>query len=517
MRTAREHVLNILPGLLAFACLCAIASYFALPLSNDIANKLMDARKLLAGVPLYNVNLPVTSTIYLVPVSLSLLTHIPLEWMFKAYALLLAFLSLSLVNSLEMTISDKAKKLLVVALAFAYFVVPLRYSGIIGDKESLLILFVTPLVVILTPGLLKNELDLKSQLLFGVLAGIGFGIKPHFLIIYAAILFAQLATGEPLKKIVTSNTHRAVFLTVMAVHTLILLCTDYYQSVVPLAVESYGALSLPLYMKKEIWGIYFIPLLPAILFGFYMAWVDRRARYLFLITLGMLANTFVNAGWRYTAYPGDAYCCLTGIYGAYIVFTRHARPIGIVLATLALIGMVYAYLYKGPEFQRQNLMVRVSPHFISKESGDYIHGLLANNKSFAMVSVQLWGGQLVDYMQPTYPVSMLRYDYLWPLATIKDYEREGKKKEAQQLKWKMLSGIATDIEMHKPDIVVIDISPGQRTFSATSLSMEVLYLKNTPLSAVLAQDYEPKPEAQDFCPALKQQYACKFITYRKKP
>jgi hypothetical protein len=178
-------------------CLIAIVALgagaeFATFARSDTAFLLYAAERVLDGARLYQdvveINPPLIVALNLPAVLLARAigaSDIPIYRALVTLALLaaLAFADWSLRRALEPG-SDRLRRRIVLVLAFALFLAP---GNDFGQREHLLIALALPWVLLAVGRANGRPAPAGPALAAGVLAGLGLAIKPHFLLVWAAV------------------------------------------------------------------------------------------------------------------------------------------------------------------------------------------------------------------------------------------------------------------------------------------------------------------------------------------
>lgn len=222
------------PKVLVTLVVLAIATLFFLPRYNvvdyDVAFLTWTAGRLLGGAvyghDVLDVNLPLAPLIYMPAALVSPL--VGFDWGVRLWMLFITLLSLLCVWN----ITDKALRLPTTVVLFLF--VTFAFPNHFGQREQIALLLCAPYVAAPAKGR-------GWALLSGLMAGIGFSLKPFFLIPFLAIMFVRRRVG----------TEERMILVVGAAYAFILLVffKVYLLEMIPLAWATYWAISFPLAAK----------------------------------------------------------------------------------------------------------------------------------------------------------------------------------------------------------------------------------------------------------------------------
>lgn len=280
------------------------------------------AQRMLHGTTLYGPHLlesnpPLIMWMLLLPSVVARILHLPESFVFKLFVLataaVVAWTSLRLLRRLQ---SPPAKATLW-ALAFAFIsifgVLPARDFG---QRDHLLVLLFLPYVL---AAALDGEslpqhspLSLRARLAIGVVAGLGISLKPHHLLVPAAIeavLFFKsrraILRAEPLALFATC----AVYLAAIRILT-----PQYLTDILPILHNTYwaiGHLTLPQLIGESI-QLHILAAI-ALVLPFATGWRKLSALYAFLLAAGAastVAYYLQGTGWYYQQIPALSFFSL---------------------------------------------------------------------------------------------------------------------------------------------------------------------------------------------------------------
>jgi|GEM_PF-2675992 len=161
-------------------------------ISGDITWLMHVGKRLLAGGHYYEnfveVNPPMAIYIYLIPTLLSLLLHISFIKTVTIYIFVVAGLSwlacCQLLHKLFAPSDKLIQSIFVTTLAIAYFILP-AYA--FGQREYFLVLLTMPYLILAVLRLQNYTVKRWVAVSIGLTAGIGFAIKPYFLLAWLLI------------------------------------------------------------------------------------------------------------------------------------------------------------------------------------------------------------------------------------------------------------------------------------------------------------------------------------------
>lgn len=170
-------------------------------LTWDVCWLLEDTQRLLAGGDYYHTfvenNPPMILFIYTIPVLISKWLQSSVIWIFRCYIYLIALVSILFCNFLINKIlrpSDWLRQwLFMLTLAIVYLILP---TNDFGQREHIIVMLTLPYFLLMSSRFdtfyVTREYNIRiiTLIIIGVLAGIGFAIKPYFIF---ALIFTEIA------------------------------------------------------------------------------------------------------------------------------------------------------------------------------------------------------------------------------------------------------------------------------------------------------------------------------------
>jgi hypothetical protein len=232
-------------GLLLVLFIIAVAVQANIYLSWDVSWLTQASKKFLQGgnytQDFFGMNPPLIIWLYIPPVLLSELLHITIIWPVRLYTLLISALSLGLSYSLIKRIVAPQDRFIqyvfILALALVFWIAP---SYEFGQREHLMLMLVFPYLLSTVLLLRGQRVALNWKVIIGVLAALGFGLKPYFLLTW---IIVEIYLAITLKSIrCWFRLENWLILLLLAFYLLLVywLTPDYYQQVLPLAVHYYS-------------------------------------------------------------------------------------------------------------------------------------------------------------------------------------------------------------------------------------------------------------------------------------
>lgn len=211
---------------IAVALFCAGSSLFILgyPLNHDVGWHLHMARGVLAGetfgATLIEINPPLYTYLATLPVALAGVTGLPIVGVAKLTVLLVSILMVAWAGSLAAG-DDSDQRYGAPLVTFALALPLLTLVGIdFGQREHLMVALSAPYLVLTARRELPGHVDRATALAVGVVAAVGFSLKPHFVLLWLGLEGVLLLRSRSLRRTWLRPESVAVqlFLVAYAVH-----------------------------------------------------------------------------------------------------------------------------------------------------------------------------------------------------------------------------------------------------------------------------------------------------------
>jgi hypothetical protein len=353
---------------MAFA---AVQNYF-LFLNWDIAWLTQCTNQLLHGGKYYTdffeTNPTMILYLYMPPVIFSSLFHISIITVFKAYIFLVCFLLLFicylLLGKVFRPEKQGIKNFLALIMAFLFFIFP-SYS--FGQREHLATMLVLPYLLLVVLRAERKPISLGWCFIAGVFGGIGFSIKPHFIIVFAMFeIYLMLKKKDYLSRL-RPEMLCVIFIVVLYLCSIFIFTPEYIFKIIPLTSSLYfGAL------LNIGWPVIFCcwaTLVVLISLGIYLA--QREKLYYIaladVLAIASLGFYFVyllqHAFWFYHQLPAFSFGILLS---ALVIFEscRFARGFGLISVmffALCLLAVTFFSLYENDNFSRWFMAEKIQP------------------------------------------------------------------------------------------------------------------------------------------------------------
>lgn len=332
-----------------------------------------------------------------------------------------------------------------------------------GQREHFMILLVLPYLIMVSHPEITHRLTPRRAGI-AVLAGLGFALKPFFVLIWlageACLAFRARSARflwRPVNIVIAATGLGYVALTALAL-------PEYFTHIVPYLSLTYDGFNAP-----DSWM--FRIMLPVLLLYFLPLWLarpqEKEARHFSVMALCWLAATAAimwaqGKGWINHAYPMFFIGTLlaAGLLAAQIrpsaasseAMTRRRFAL---LWTLAFVCFLLPIYHLASTLEKQR-----SHNAYTEMLRGYVTQYRAEGKPLAVLAFNLGAAfPAVNYLPVTFPY---RYHHLWTLPGIARAEKESREltPAMQEAGRRTLQVVADDFRLYPPALVVVDENPG---------------------------------------------------------
>ncbi len=272
---------------------------------------LVAAHMVLSGKRLYvdvfEPNPPLILWLYMIPVRIGALLHLPDYQMMVLAGLGMVALCIAVclrIVSRQPAFAGNGKRQCQFALLLGLVFIAFTPSNYFFDREHILLVLSFPYVLRLMPSVARAPVSFRLRLLIGIMAGIGFCIKPHTVIVFTGLQVCCLLR-ERSARIVYATENLCIYMVAIGYLLAVqVYAPEYFQVVLPMALATYSGYSNGHVSIMYVLGAAFV-------FG--VTFADFRLRYdspyrkdiLYLVAVSALwlCYAFANNGWGYTYNP----------------------------------------------------------------------------------------------------------------------------------------------------------------------------------------------------------------------
>ncbi len=346
-----------------------LAGYFVPPINHDVAALLDVSSRWVNGDRLYidviDENLPLTFIVHAIPVLTAKVLPGSVTFWFTAWVVLgiaVSFIScrrlVRLVPSADHALTEG---LLPPVLLFLFTVLPNEHFG---QREHLMFVVSAPYLVASMARAEGVSPTRGSAIAIGLVAGLGFALKPYFLAVPAAVeLYLLIRRGwrptllDPIPWAIGA----VAFVHLVLMYTVF---STYGRFVMPLAVEAYAPIG-DAGWRQILTGNVMAPTLIALLiFGAFAIFLTKTlaARVLVAYGIGAALSAIAQAkGWPYHLLPALSTAILLAAFiisqtvDRYLPISRssHRLPVTVISATLMVLLYFQAALYAPPFYKQR--------------------------------------------------------------------------------------------------------------------------------------------------------------------
>jgi hypothetical protein len=491
-------------GLVVFGAffLQAVYAQFSSLINHDTAWYLYAVDAFLDGGRLYQdaffeVNPPLALFLTVPPVYVSRLTGLPSADLFFLYVFALIAVSLFLTGRLLVGAPGLPlvyRRGLLFAAMLALTVCPARGFA---EREHLMFVLSLPYLMLAARRAAGADCGRGLGLLVGVMAALGFFLKPHFLLVPATLeLYLLLVRRRP-REVLRAETASLAATGLLYGLVVVLFTPDYLSRVVPYALQVYNnAYNNPL--AFVVWRQETL-LLPAV---FALHWVTRRrleesaVPEVFSIAVGGFFVVYLlqMKGWEYQLYPTGASLVL--VLGAMLsradsdrLETEPARSAtagsrgAMLAAALFLVSLVGAALWRGGY---QNALAQSMAPIVREHAAGRAIYVFSTKVSAAF--------PLVTYTGVAWSS---RFPTLWLLPGLERRRRSltadtpaEQRALLDEIERFLIDAVVADFDARPPALVIVDVRREKHYFGDLELDY-IDYFTADPRFAAIWSHYAP--------------------------
>lgn len=462
----------LLPGAFLALPLLWVIAYFLPPMNQDVGVILAVAERWMSGERLYidviDVNPPLIFMLNLLPVATAKVLPIGSAGALMMWVLALAawatWASYRLLGSLMVAQERTAKLLLLPLFVFIIVVFP---SEMFAQREHLMATAMIPYVLLAGLRCEDRTVPWSLSLPIAVVAALGFALKPHFLLVPAAVEVYLVLVRGPRRAV--ADPVPWLMAAVMAAYTLLawLITPAYFDFVLPLVISAYegiGGTSYFSIVTGRHLAPYLLVLIPLTIVAFRNRWPHVMRLTAVVGLAAAIEGVVQDKGWPYHLLPAQmAAILMFGWAMGRLMDQLNGSGAAAVTVSRSLIGLFLLLIYSFAGAARYALYDQMD--YATSQAGQWQRILErhANGASVLMLTPGIYphfpAMNYVNIKQAS------RFLTVWPLQGA--YEgckaNEPRYHTAEQMtaSEKLFSRITIeDLTKHKPRLVVIDRIPG---------------------------------------------------------
>ncbi len=484
---------------------------------------LMVARMWLGGKQLYvdvmEVNPPLIIWIYALAVKLSYLLAIPDDYALTVMILVLTLLTALVCRRLillhPMLGGTKDDVILYMLLVLAVLILWPNPSYF-ADREHIFIALVLPYLLRFSPLVFAARVSPVLRLTVAIMAGIGFCIKPHCLLLWAAVNAYHVVRSRSVRILFCPENVAVYAFGASYLAVAWLVYPAYFNTLLPVAMVTYG------FYRPSIGFIMLY--LPAIL-TFIVAFAEFRpgvssplradVYYWMLLALAAQGYALVNNGWMYSFYPVHAMVLVSLFYvwreygwlKDNADFPQQKKKAAQGRVACMLVFAVYIITVAGYVGELRLTGVQKRSLTVGEQCiAEFSDALrLTNSSTFGTISLSaVYWPRLARATGATLET---RFYTLWMLPSFMNQGDDYKQKNRWILTY-AAQAVADDINTNKPGIVIEEIA----TPSRTTMNLREWLDSNPDFVAALARYEKMDANAKLAGSAV----TCPYVIYRRR-
>jgi|GEM_PF-1003393 len=431
---------------------------------------LLYAKILLSGKKLYldlfSVQPPLIFWLYTIPVFIG--SHMGIE-PYQALVFLgcitvlgVIYISLRLIKLNPVFALDKSKQMNFCLLLFAVFVL-LTNPMYFADRDHLFLILTFPYILRFMPSI--GAAPIVLRIIIGLLAAIGFCIKPHCFVVFAFIQLAVIWRQRSLRALFYQENIVIYLFALVYLGCIFVFTPQYINTVLPMASATYDAANA---------RIANILLFSCLLFQFLVIFVEFRLRYkspyrqdifyLSFVSIGLLIYALANNGWSYSWNPLNSVLLIIAglVFWEFVYLNEQSKFLGeptkkfifgmrsciLVFAINIAFAVMCGFIFLGScgsDFQCKN------GKELLKEIDIAMEGKKLESFGTVSISFYFWP-QLVNATGAKWDT---RFNHLWMLPKFLISSPEFTEKNKWILEY-ISNGFAEDMAKNKPQLMFVD-------------------------------------------------------------
>jgi hypothetical protein len=429
---------------------------------NTDANWLLHATaRLLGGGKYYynffETNPPMILLINIPPVLLAKVLHLSMASVFRGYVFLIAIFSSTLCAVLVKKIYQQSPawmwRTFVLAVIFIFMVVPVHAFG---EREHIALMLTAPYVFFMVLRVRNLQLPIIFALLIGVLAGIGFAIKPYFIVPFVLVELYLMFKRKCWLAWIRPESLTICGILIIYVISIFVFFSEYVIKVLPLVWKLYFVtVHYPwLAVAFSVWVIFFL-----ISIGYYFAFYDWKSyrdfrTVLLLASIGFICAYFLqHTMWFYHALPSYAFSLLllVQLLQEMLIQTEIKK---IHLFLLVVIILIFAVITPGISFYvalKHDRDIKVT------QTINFIRHNASNGKIYVFATTINIPYRFIDQLKvksvSRFPSQLLLPGLIKQLAAVRTTQQ---KNLFNRYKHEIIGMVTDDLRLYKPDLIIVD-------------------------------------------------------------
>ncbi|MCB9989839.1 MAG: hypothetical protein H6867_00485 [Rhodospirillales bacterium] len=435
-------------------------------INHDIGWYLVAGAQFLDGGRLYEtifieVNPPLALFLTMPPVLLSKLSGLNAVPLFILYIYGLSVFSLWLCDRflrLDPAISRGFRHgfLLLFALALTFAI-----GTEFGQREHMMLAFIMPYILLQARRAAGQGSCCRTKaVLAGALAALGFALKPHYLLLPAALELYRLYRTKDWRAVFRAETITMALVILAYLAAIAHWTPEYLQTVMPYAIESYNAA-----YRNPFWTLLVRPETLFLPFGFALHLMTRKTQSLpqladiLFLCAGCFFLTYLvqMKGWSYHLYPSST-CLLLGLGVTFFGQTR-SQEVSALRRTVTVLALELTLLLAAVHISHgtyKNPFMDEALPLVEKHAAD---------QPIALFGTNVWPGfPLVNYSSASWG---MRFPTLWMLPGILQKKEHAAAEETlryAQIETYVTNSVIEDLKHYRPALVFVDVRRNKSYF-----------------------------------------------------
>jgi len=435
---------------------------------NTDANWLLHAtdRLLDGGKYYYNffeANPPMILYINIPPVIIAKLLHLPYSFLFRIYIFLIAIFSIVICSILLKKIYQNRPvwmmRMFVVAITFIFVILPVHAFG---EREHIALMLTMSYFFLAVLRSRDIAASIILAILIGVLAGIGFAIKPYFVIPFVLVELYLIFRKKNIFAWIRPESLIIGSILILYLISIFIFTPEYVYKVLPLVGQFYYAGFHYSWSAviSSMWVIFF-----AISVGYFILFYDvvmqkELIKVLLFASIGFIISYFLQrTAWFYHAIPSYAFSILLLVLVTQEIIVKPTHYIkqkcikGIYVSFLTAILFIFAVVIPGSIFYRI-LKRDASPGLM--RAMVFIKNNTPNRKVYFFSPTMDFPYRYIDLLNVK-SVSHFPSQFLLPglIIRLTLARTVAEKNEIKKHRREITNIVIKDLQLYKPDLIVI--------------------------------------------------------------
>ncbi len=428
-------------------------------LNWDVSGLLNSTRLMLAGGSythdFFTANPPMILYLYIPPIIMNKISGISLILTFRTYIFILAVFSFLicffLARSIFKTEDNILHKLFLGVILFTFLILPMQH---LGQRDHLLVLLTMPYLLLVVCRLQNIPIPVFYAITIGIMAGLGFGIKPHFLLTPLLLEIYYIHSTKRWFAFLRPETCAILCILVLYFSSVLIFFPDFLTVIIPYSTKYYYSNIALSWFDLSLNSIMVFCSLAIILFclEFKTSSHKNLATILCLALIGFLFSYLSQrTEFYYHLIPPFSLAILLLSLLLISSIKKHLHYFNIIITILILSFPIYTIiiLYQDGKSYKSDIINSLIT-FISTQP---------KNSSVYFFTQSNYGSPLRDYIPI---INNQRFDCLWMIGNLiqkrKQYGDVALRQYIKNTKEKyfFLNLITDDLHKYKPDLILVD-------------------------------------------------------------